>query len=156
MKFTKIDFSGRRIKVVYEQPNQSEDTNRYTFECHDQPDPKLRLALLNLREHAVAECELDGMELNRVDVVKLAFYYDKDRPAVMGVEMTINYHLLNSDEVLSITTPRKFAIIGELKYDPRVNLTDKCMGVIQCVMAETEAYIAGIRQQIDLFETEAA
>lgn len=150
MRFIKIKYAKFKVTLEYEKENKKGDWDQYSMSCSDEPKPEFKAALIALDRDVLEMCELPETYLTRIAVTGVSLSYGGEKE-VMGATVTAQMHLNKSNVALNLNTPYKVKAFYADDGDPKQLLQDGCVGRLDDLTREAEAYVNGDRAQGELF-----
>lgn len=153
-RFTKIKYDGQKVHLEWEVVYGDDSTDEYVLKCTDRPAQRFVDALQSLALHVAICCEVDNAEAwsSAITVKGVSLSHTN---GIMGAVITATRALKNSNSPLVINTPHKPAepyAEGE-GGDAQLHtcLPTACITAINALISESDRYINGHRQQMQLF-----
>lgn len=139
-RFTKIKYDPKKERVVlnYTIENGTDEPDEFSVNIRQPPHPDLVDALAALGEHALALCELEGVEAEDLEVRSVSFSWSHD---VMGATITALRTLRRSSSPLVLNTPHKtVAHYGEDGDDEHL-LPESTVEALMDLVHEARAFL---------------
>ncbi|MBI3582400.1 MAG: hypothetical protein HY096_00435 [Nitrospinae bacterium] len=151
MRIKKIKLLDEKVKIDYEVLEGDKIKEEYSLTSIDKPLPSFSAALQGLAMSVVDICELNKQDINYIIVTGVSFSHSGEKQ-VMGAVISAQKKLKKTDALLNLNTPHKIEdFYGETGSKQQL-LDDDTIKKIYDVIEEAEKYIAGERQQKDLFK----
>ena len=140
-----------RVEINYQQKSHTGEWNDFSMSCVEKGEPKLYLALHDLRQDVVEMCEQPDHYIDRVTVKSVSFSYGGEME-VMGATISAAMVLENSNCPLNLNTPHKASgSYNEGEADIRQLLSSDCIRRLWDLQEAAERYVDGVRAQGNLF-----
>lgn len=129
----------------------------YTLICHEEPIGNFNDYLQGLKPHVVSLCELPADYVKRVEVRGISLSYNGEN-RTLGAVITGVMNYKKSNGVLVLNTPHKTEnFLNESESgDPNQLIDEDCAELLYQLFKESEKYIKGERQQINIEFAEPA
>lgn len=159
-QFKKISVNKKeeRARLIYHVQNGSDEPDEYQVSVRQAPHPDFAAALDALRQDVLDLCELDGVDVESLDVRGVSFSWTH---GIMGATITALRTLKKSNAPLVLNTPFKPSepYSEEGGADEAQLLPSRTIYALGKLMDEASALLAGKRgaePQRDIFEEEEA
>lgn len=141
-----------KVLLVYEQRSKTGGWDEYSLTCSEEAKPSFYRAMDDLKVDVIEMCELPESYLERIKVRGVSFSYGGECD-VMGATISAAMELKDSYPNLNINTPHKASqMYSEAPPDEMQLLSSDCIGRLDDLKTECQAYIKGERAQTKLFE----
>ena len=153
IRILKVKRKKQGAKIEFENAT-ADKTDKFTFDCGDDPVPAFDKALGVLVDHVVEICELPEDYAEGMKVSSVSFSYGGPNET-MGAVITAQKSLSTANSPLILNTPHlpSEPYSGNIA-DPSPVLDGDCVDALSEVLSQAALYIDGVRQQGDLFEGE--
>jgi len=140
------------VKITIDAGSNDDGTNRFTFTCFEQPKPEFFKAMEGLKVYVQKLCELEQTPQKMITVTGVKFTYAGENNT-MGASIFARKHLANDPKGMAFETPHKISgpYKGDKDGDPGGQFTEGAVKALNRVIDESKQYVAGIREQKDLF-----
>jgi hypothetical protein len=143
--------SDNKIQMVYEVQSKTGSWDEYSFTCSEGARPEFYQAMKQMAVHIVEMCELPKDYISRIEARGVSFSFSGEKD-VMGATISAQMKLENSCNALNLNTPHKASdSYSDAPADPMQLLSSDCIGDLNELVKECEAYIDGDRAQGKLF-----
>lgn len=157
LKFTKIKVSTKdagkndtyknRIHLEWKRPKGS-DLDDHMLNSADKAAPSFHDALQALSQDVIEMCELPDDYRKRIIVKSVSLSHTD---GIVGATITATMELEDSNSPLNLNTPHKFEEALSEPGDPKQILDPACSRRIHMLIIEAEQFVAGKREQTDMF-----
>lgn len=152
-RIRKIKLS-EKVRIEYEVLVGDKVKEEYSLTSVDKPLLSFAEAMQVLAQSVVEICELPDKDINHIAVSGVSFSYGGEKQ-VLGAVITAQKKLKKTDAPLNLNTPHKTEdFYGETGSASQL-LDSLTIDKLYELMDEAEKYIAGERQQGELFKEAA-
>jgi len=146
-RIKKVKLTDRKVHVDYLEMLPGGIVVGRSITTTERPAPSLADTMQALAKHVIEICELPDEWRSGLKVTGLLLSWSNK---IMGATIVCQKILRRAGAPMRVATPHMLSAPRDGGQDYSMCLSDECVDAIDAVIAETEAFIAGKRAQMNL------